>query len=269
MQWTDRLIASKQKGHLMFNRVSSVASLFGCCCPSAVVRFVIAVWINTINAMTTCRFWPHVCKEVFKGRFPSITKSHALIGIVSRLGIRFPAPVLHCQPRLKFWRLFTSRCAAVYCHSIRRNFATKTTTTLSFTASQFARVCKVFLSAVAIAKPDSNTSFGASLSFNHNKPSKSLTNKVAYSLRGSFRPQATTAFSASIFNSSSSSNSFFSTTTTAKPHCLLSFVFNTTNASQSIKCHAGNVYLFHLYFLLVFIVANRNRKAMKKVIFYA
>ena len=249
----------------MFSRVSSVVSLFDRCCPSAIARFVVSVWVYAVNAVFFSGFFPHVCKEVFE-RLPSFAKSNSHVSVVSGFGVCLATSVFHRKPRFKLRRLSASGRTSVSSHSDRRCLFSKTSATLNLFALKLSCIANVIVSAITLAKPNGNSSFCASLPLNNSKPSKTLAGKIAYGLCRSFRSQASTAFSATAFNRTSGRNRFFSATASAQPHCLSAFVFNTLNTRKTVECHACHVYLFHL-FLLAVIIANRNGKAIRKVAF--
>lgn len=80
-------------------RVPLVSALLFLGCPSAVFRFVVAIWVNAVNRVGGARLLTHIGKKVFKRIHPSIAHSNS-DATINSIPPQFwiGASCLHCGP---------------------------------------------------------------------------------------------------------------------------------------------------------------------------
>lgn len=67
--------------------------------PSAVGRFVVPAWVNTVNRVFRCGPVAHVGKERLEGLTPTVTDTHATSAVIVKLIVsRVMAAVFHHRP---------------------------------------------------------------------------------------------------------------------------------------------------------------------------
>ena len=100
---------------------TSVLSLFHYSCPPTVLRFVVAVIVNSVNRIVETWLLSHVSQKVCKRLQPSLANCDAssTIAVIVR-GARIVATSLHFLPSVVFWTVFSRESAC--CHPfIRKN----------------------------------------------------------------------------------------------------------------------------------------------------
>src|ERR1700732_3369311 len=71
------------------DRITFVAALLGDSGPTAVARFVVATWIDTIYGMRWCRFRPHVGEKISEPVFaaPAVADNDPASAVVSKAAV--------------------------------------------------------------------------------------------------------------------------------------------------------------------------------------
>lgn len=101
--------------------LSSVVLLLLACCPTAVARFVVAIFVRVSVKRCVRGAWPHVCQEIEKGSSPPFVddySSPSISVIPSRIGA--VASRLHHLPGIVL-RTFPCRVPASFCLFARCN----------------------------------------------------------------------------------------------------------------------------------------------------
>lgn len=129
------------------NIIMSIPLLLRARSPSAIIRFVIAIIVLTINTMFRCRLFTHILEKVFKFE-PALTYSYSTATIATpTISFRISRSLNHPCPRNVFRRF----CHTVGCREI--NF--QTTTAFYLTVAKTCPVHNVFASAITKTIPPS------------------------------------------------------------------------------------------------------------------
>lgn len=80
---------------------SEVVGLLRACCPSAIFRSVVAVWVDAVNRYRFVRLLTHIFKKVFKRVDPPFAHSNAPSSIYGKVTYSWVvAPLFHARPSL-------------------------------------------------------------------------------------------------------------------------------------------------------------------------
>lgn len=159
------------------NSTPSIFGLFTVCGPSAIIRGIPLVVIDTLNRIASWWFHAHILKEGSKIR-PSVAYRNPPTAI---LGIFWPgwvqAPSQHCHPASIFARVAASSSMAMLSTGLSRAFYRKAPAALCESAYQ-ARCSNRFLgSAIASAQPFNRTRQREHATQDY-EPTKSFTSSV-------------------------------------------------------------------------------------------
>lgn len=130
--------------------IAFVVRLFGVCCPSTIIWFVISIVVNSINGMTAGRPWPHVLKKCLDAVDPPLANHNAPASILGISAISWiVAPLLYSKPN----SIFLSFGQSMLCSTLLAGFIAETAATLSFSRCKLIGRYRCVSSTVAPAVP--------------------------------------------------------------------------------------------------------------------
>lgn len=134
--------------------LSLISVLFGIGRPSAIIRGVRSIVVDTVKTMFGRGAWAHVGEEILKAVFPAITDGNAAsspIGVIFSGGIE--TPFFHALPCVVFGCVSSSMFSGGFVRGLYCIFLAPTTTTNRVAALQIRNIDDNFFAAVANATP--------------------------------------------------------------------------------------------------------------------
>lgn len=143
------------KGYVLTATIASVSRLIDAACPSAVVGFVVSVYVNAVNGGSGKWTRPHVADECVERRLPFMAYANAATAVVLVIGsICGTAAHAHVHPAMVFGAEAGPASVAVFQAPLGSDFSEPATATLSATTLQLVAVnCWTDSSAVTSTFP--------------------------------------------------------------------------------------------------------------------
>jgi len=159
---------------------SLIVRLFFICSPSTICRFVIAVIVDSINAVTRARLFTHVFQECLKAITPSVAHRYASSSVILiRNAILGIASLLHACPAIVFASSRADR-VPVSQESARGKFLSKAAATSSLSVFEPRCWRDNCASAVANTTPCRLTALRKAKLLDNGEPTKTLSNKIRF-----------------------------------------------------------------------------------------
>ena len=144
-----------------YKATATISCLFHACRPSAILRFIVSVVVNSIKCLV---LWSrsHICQKIFKGIYPAFANSNPAPAIKRPCwNIWTIATAFHGLPDSIFrWNIFTL-CESMSRRASARLFLVKTAATFGELAPERVHCYHCRISTIAKTLPPRMTSISA------------------------------------------------------------------------------------------------------------
>lgn len=236
-----------------------VACLLAPCCPSAIRRFIVAVRVYTVNAVSFAWLTSHVLQKQLKAILPSVAHCNTSSSVVAKLGVvGIAAPSSDSTPAIVLNRALFSSRVSVGKHAFCRYFGSKTPATTSNPTFQGRRNNIGFDAAFALTFPVCLFVLDSDLSdYGQSPKNKSIQHRSVFASASifAFTPAANNELSDEVRgqrNEVSTARAFAIPSKSANR-----IPFGNANNSGLAKLHSGQVFhLRHLWFSSALDISN-------------
>ena len=143
----------------IFNVISGISCLFFACGPSAIIRLIVSIIVNSVYAVIAAWPWPHIGYKVFK-LTPSFANLYPTSKMCRILWMINCAPYKHSSPYFVFSRMAHPMSFLFYSISRCSHFFPYASTRKTLSISNILRLKNFLISTITLAQIPSLPRYG-------------------------------------------------------------------------------------------------------------